>query len=142
MIFIPEKFIVHEWGTFRWGVFNEYPDDGENQFYFSTVFGRPDPVRCSVGLLGRIMARYPNHTTAVCNPSNPKFQDPATGLLDPYCKYYMYPYHNRGFESMMDHQWAKEVRYYLFHFPTFLLFHLLISRFNIYLYFQSGFRVN
>lgn len=75
------------------------------------MFGRADPIRCSMGLLGRSMARFPNGTMSVsaCNFVKGPL-DPITGLVDQRCKYYPYPYHNRGFESMMDHQWIKEVR--------------------------------
>ena len=113
-IYISDKFIVHEWATFRWGVFNEYPNKGENEFYYSTAFGRSDPIRCSIGLLGRMFLRYPNGSAHICNIKGPP--DPITGLLDQRCKYYPYPYHNRGTESLMDHQWIREVNYGQFEF--------------------------
>lgn len=45
------RVLVHEWGHFRWGLFNEYPDtvvDGKRAkyFYHSTLTGLYEPVAC------------------------------------------------------------------------------------------------
>lgn len=42
MHYIAEKYLVHEFAKYWYGVFEEYPNPGENQFYFSTTVGRAD----------------------------------------------------------------------------------------------------
>ena len=63
-----------------------------------------------------MFVRYPNGSAHICNIKGPP--DPITGLLEEGCKYYPYPYHNRGTESLMDHQWIKEVLHGQFEFPN------------------------
>ncbi|KAJ8028766.1 Calcium-activated chloride channel regulator 1 [Holothuria leucospilota] len=45
------RLLVHEWGHFRWGLFNEYPDSVEDDrysdhFYLSSTTGLYEPVAC------------------------------------------------------------------------------------------------
>ncbi|XP_078324950.1 calcium-activated chloride channel regulator 3A-1-like isoform X2 [Crassostrea virginica] len=98
----PEKYLVHEFATLRYGVFQEYPSPGENQFYFSTTFGRLDPVRCTVGLRGII-----KNAQGFCLFTS---IDPDTGEFPPGCAYIPYPYRAAGTASMMDHQYVREIQ--------------------------------
>ncbi|XP_062621958.1 calcium-activated chloride channel regulator 3A-1-like isoform X1 [Saccostrea cucullata] len=98
----PEKYIVHEFATLRYGVFEEYPNPGENEFYFSTTFGRLDPVRCTIGLRGIIRS-----SKGYCLFSS---IDPETGEFPPGCHYMPYPYRANGTASMMDHQYIREIQ--------------------------------
>ncbi|PIK56365.1 putative calcium-activated chloride channel regulator 1-like [Apostichopus japonicus] len=46
------RLLVHEWGHYRWGLFNEYPDpiadpDFQQSFYHSPTTGRFEATRCS-----------------------------------------------------------------------------------------------
>ncbi|XP_078324949.1 calcium-activated chloride channel regulator 1-like isoform X1 [Crassostrea virginica] len=102
----PEKYIVHEFAKYWYGVFEEYPNPGENQFYFSTTFGRADPVRCSIGLIGRIMQKT-SSGIQLCGYDS---VDPETGEFPEGCVYYPYPSHNRGTASMMDHSYIQEIQ--------------------------------
>lgn len=98
---IVEKFIVHEFAKLRYGVFEEYSTPGENQFYFSTTFGRLDPVRCTVGLRGII-----KNSQGYCLFSS---IDPESGEFPAGCAYIPYPFRANGTASMMDHQYVREV---------------------------------
>ncbi|XP_006812868.1 calcium-activated chloride channel regulator family member 3-like, partial [Saccoglossus kowalevskii] len=44
-----DRVIVHEWGHYRWGVFDEYPTGNDAQFYYSSD-GRLKPVACSTAV--------------------------------------------------------------------------------------------
>lgn len=83
---IAEKYLVHEFAKYWYGVFEEYSNPGEKQFYFSITFGREDPVRCTTGLLGRIMKR----THSSCSYDS---IDLDTGEFPAGCAYYPYPSH-------------------------------------------------
>ncbi|XP_041373494.1 calcium-activated chloride channel regulator 1-like [Gigantopelta aegis] len=48
------RVLVHEWGHFRWGVFDEYPVEGEQEFYFSPTTGKYEVVRCNIHMYGQI----------------------------------------------------------------------------------------
>lgn len=105
-LYFTEKYLVHEFATLRYGVFQEYPSPGENQFYFSTTFGRLDPVRCTVGLRGII-----KNAQGFCLFTS---IDPDTGEFPPGCAYIPYPYRAAGTASMMDHQYVREVQHLLY----------------------------
>ncbi|OWF54545.1 epithelial chloride channel protein-like [Mizuhopecten yessoensis] len=101
-----DKFIVHQWATFRWGVFQEYPSAGERTFYFSTAFAKVDAVKCSFLLKGRVYARDDQHNLVACQT------DPSTGLYTESCQYYAYPRYPSGVQthvSLMDHQYIQEI---------------------------------
>ncbi|XP_072023459.1 calcium-activated chloride channel regulator 1-like [Amphiura filiformis] len=60
------RILVHEWGHYRWGLFDEYPDpvgdsDNYQEFYFSMVTNQWEAVRCSYGYNGLPLKFYPNH---------------------------------------------------------------------------------
>lgn len=82
-------------------MFEEYSSPGENQFYFSTTFGRLDPVRCTIGLRGII-----KNSQGFCLFNS---IDPETGEFPPGCAYIPYPFRANGTASMMDHQYVREV---------------------------------
>lgn len=103
--YIAEKYLVHEFAKYWYGVFEEYPNPGENQFYFSTTVGRADPVRCTTGLRGRIMKKTQSGIQLCSYDSI----DPDTGEFPEGCVYYPYPSHNQGTASMMDHSYIQEV---------------------------------
>lgn len=105
MHYIAEKYLVHEFAKYWYGVFEEYPNPGENQFYFSTTVGRADPVRCTTGLRGRIMKKTQSGIQLCSYDSI----DPDTGEFPEGCVYYPYPSHNQGTASMMDHSYIQEV---------------------------------
>ncbi|XP_052719266.1 calcium-activated chloride channel regulator 3A-1-like isoform X3 [Crassostrea angulata] len=98
----PEKFIVHEFAKLRYGVFEEFSSPGENQFYFSTTYGRLDPVRCTVGLRGII-----KNAQGYCLFSS---IDPESGEFPAGCAYIPYPFRANGTASMMDHQYVREIK--------------------------------
>ncbi|XP_060080291.1 calcium-activated chloride channel regulator 3A-1-like, partial [Ylistrum balloti] len=101
-----DKFIVHQWATFRWGVFQEYPSEGEQTFFFSTAFARIDAVKCSILLKGRFYVNAGNHKFLQCQI------DPSTGLYKEDCIYYPYPRYPSGIQthvSLMDHQYIQEI---------------------------------
>ncbi|XP_052719264.1 calcium-activated chloride channel regulator 3A-1-like isoform X1 [Crassostrea angulata] len=102
----PEKYLVHEFAKYWYGVFEEYPNPGENQFYFSTTVGRADPVRCTTGLRGRIMKKTQSGIQLCSYDSI----DPDTGEFPEGCVYYPYPSHNQGTASMMDHSYIQEIK--------------------------------
>ncbi|XP_062621959.1 calcium-activated chloride channel regulator 3A-1-like isoform X2 [Saccostrea cucullata] len=102
----PEKFLVHEFAKYRYGVFEEYPNPGENQFYFSTTFGRADPVRCTIGLIGRIVKKT-SSGMQICTYDT---VDPETGEFPEGCIYYPYPSHNKGTASFMDYSYIQEIQ--------------------------------
>lgn len=98
--------MVHEFARYWYGMFEEYPNPGENQYYFSTTFGRADSVRCTTGLLGRIMKKTQSGVQ-ICSYDS---IDPDTGKFPERCAYYyMYPSHNHDTASMMDHSNIQEV---------------------------------
>lgn len=101
-----DKFIVHQWATFRWGVFQEYPSGGEQTYYFSTAYAKIEAVKCSILLKGRPYARDANNQLIQCQI------DPSTGLYTSDCQYYVYPRYPTGLQtrvSLMDHQYIQEV---------------------------------
>lgn len=104
-VFLSEKYLVHEFAKYWYGVFEEYPNLGENQFYFSTTYGRSDPVRCTTGLIGRIVKK----TSTGMSLCTYDLVDQETGEFPEGCVYYPYPYNNRGTASLMDYSYIKEV---------------------------------
>ncbi|XP_022080609.1 epithelial chloride channel protein-like [Acanthaster planci] len=57
--------LVHEWGHFRWGLFDEYPDpvgdpDNYKEFYFSSLTQQFEGVRCSYEHNAVPLIFYPN----------------------------------------------------------------------------------
>ncbi|XP_022080328.1 calcium-activated chloride channel regulator 4-like [Acanthaster planci] len=55
------RLLVHEWGYYRWGLFNEYPDpvtepDVQEEFYFSTISNKFQGISCSSGFPSQALA--------------------------------------------------------------------------------------
>ncbi|KAL3851882.1 hypothetical protein ACJMK2_015581 [Sinanodonta woodiana] len=98
----PEKFFVHAWAEFRWGVFQEYGEEGELPFYFSIKYGRPEAIRCPFSLKGLISTK--NNT--ICYPN---FINPRTGLYSEECFWRPYPYKQAVKASIMDYQFIQEI---------------------------------
>ncbi|KAK3581283.1 hypothetical protein CHS0354_033016 [Potamilus streckersoni] len=107
----PEKFFVHAWAEFRWGVFQEYGEEGELPFYFSIKSSRPEAIRCSFHLRGLISTK--NNT--LCNSN---FINPRTGLYFEECFWRPYPYHQAVIASIMDYQFIQEIETFCDDEPT------------------------
>ncbi|KAK3088700.1 hypothetical protein FSP39_022537 [Pinctada imbricata] len=97
----PDRFLIHEFATYRYGVFNEFPFPGEDTSYFSPLTGRLERVRCSLGQFGRFYQRV-NGQISSCTV------DPDTGTYTDQCQYVAYPFHNQGSSSLMEYQWRQE----------------------------------
>ena len=106
MFLILAKYFVHAFAQFRWGVFQEYAEAGETEFYFSISEGRADAIKCSLGMRG-LFARSDTSTFTICYPTNSI--DNKTGLYLPQCKWRPYPSRQRVKASIMDHQYIQEV---------------------------------
>ncbi|PIK53135.1 putative epithelial chloride channel protein-like [Apostichopus japonicus] len=48
-----DKVLAHEWAHYRWGVFDEYPQPGEQHFYDSSS-GQVEAVRCTKSITGTL----------------------------------------------------------------------------------------
>lgn len=81
-----ERILVHEWARFRWGVFNEYPDAGEPGFYFSTITGHVEPIRCALSINGVLFNTSTTRSYCSGNVTNP-----TTGLFPEECEFRAYP---------------------------------------------------
>ena len=56
------KFFVHAFAQFRWGVFQEYAEEGENVFYMSPSAGQPEAIRCTFLIRGLVQKNDAAHT--------------------------------------------------------------------------------
>ncbi|XP_071106743.1 calcium-activated chloride channel regulator 1-like [Haliotis cracherodii] len=92
-----EKVLTHEWAHFRWGVFDEYPQEGEQKFYFSPSTGKMEAVRCNIEIYGQIYIRYPNGTLIFCRDL-----DPHTGRFPDDCSYRPDARRTKSVSSIMD----------------------------------------
>ena len=104
--FISAKYFIHAFAQFRWGVFQEYSEDGESEFYFSPYYGRPDAIKCNQNLKGLIV-RSDLPGLVICYPQNSI--DPHTNLYLSTCKWRPYPVRQRAKTSIMDHQYIQAV---------------------------------
>ncbi|XP_070571144.1 calcium-activated chloride channel regulator 4A-like [Ptychodera flava] len=76
----PGKVTVHEWAHLRWGVFNEYPEDDDQHFYYDQN-GRVEPTRCSESIVGESRDIHNNYVR--CNT------DPDSGVMpEPGCRFF------------------------------------------------------
>ncbi|XP_070569998.1 calcium-activated chloride channel regulator 4A-like [Ptychodera flava] len=76
----PGKVTVHEWAHLRWGVFDEYPEDDDQHFYYDQN-GRVEPTRCSESIVGESRDILNNYVR--CNT------DPDSGVMPgPGCKFF------------------------------------------------------
>ncbi|XP_070559169.1 calcium-activated chloride channel regulator 4A-like [Ptychodera flava] len=76
------KVIVHEWGHLQWGIFDEYPGEGEH--YYLDLNGTVQPSRCSDAITGDSFDYNPETGRLKrCNT------DPTSGVLPgPNCRFY------------------------------------------------------
>ncbi|KAK7003556.1 calcium-activated chloride channel regulator 2 [Biomphalaria glabrata] len=63
------RVFVHEWAHFRWGVFDEFPQEGEEQFYFSPSTMQLEAVRCNLHIAGELI-RLNNGSDVPCDLRN------------------------------------------------------------------------
>ncbi|XP_067673202.1 calcium-activated chloride channel regulator 1-like [Haliotis asinina] len=99
-----EKVLVHEWAHFRWGVFDEYPQLGEQKFYFSPSTGKMEAVRCNIEIYGQIYIRYPNGTLVFCRDL-----DPHTGRFPDDCAYRPDYRRTKSVSSIMDRVFIRSI---------------------------------
>ncbi|XP_053377120.1 calcium-activated chloride channel regulator 1-like [Mercenaria mercenaria] len=111
----PAKFFIHAFAQFRWGVFQEYAEEGENVFYMSPSTGQPEAIRCTFGIRGLIQKTDAAHTICYSHllaDRNPQIHasiDEKTGLYESDCQWRPYPNHQRTKASIMDHQFIAEL---------------------------------
>ncbi|XP_059142678.1 calcium-activated chloride channel regulator 1-like [Physella acuta] len=74
------RLFVHEWAHFRYGVFDEFAQRGEQQFYFSPASGRQEAVKCNRHLAGQVIRRISNESDVNCSSVNPQ-----SGMYDDGC---------------------------------------------------------
>ncbi|GFO31308.1 calcium activated chloride channel [Plakobranchus ocellatus] len=102
------RLFVHEWAKFRWGVFEEFARDGEQQFYFSPTTGNLEAVRCNIHMVGRIYRVNPTSGRAeLCH-----MVDPQTGMYDENCVFSPYTlgrYNDNITASIMDRQYVPTI---------------------------------
>jgi len=62
------RYFLHAFSQFRWGVFQEYAEEGESEFYISFKSAYPEAIRCVYGIKGLIQI---NNSSPVepCYPS-------------------------------------------------------------------------
>lgn len=113
---MPARVLVHEWATFRWGVFNEYGQKGELQFYYSPSTGQLEGVRCTEGIAGLIYQMDPQTGKPVLgtddNPVQCSTIDANTGLYPEGCVFFPYPSgpaNSRTEASIMDRVFVESV---------------------------------
>lgn len=110
----PGKYFVHAFAQFRWGVFQEYAEEGESEFYLSAYSGRPEAIRCTFMIRGLVQKNDSTHTICYL-PSQAQSAhviasyDPNTGLYDAACQWRPYPNRQRTKASIMDHQYIAEL---------------------------------
>ncbi|XP_002731080.1 calcium-activated chloride channel regulator 4A-like [Saccoglossus kowalevskii] len=66
------KVIVHEWAHLRWGVYDEYPEEEYDHFYYDEN-GNVQPTRCSEAVTGKSLNISDNYKE--CNT------DPSSGVM-------------------------------------------------------------
>ncbi|XP_002730442.1 calcium-activated chloride channel regulator 1-like [Saccoglossus kowalevskii] len=65
----PGKVIVHEWAHLRWGVYDEYPTQDNEHFYYDEN-GHVQPTRCSEAVTGQSFDIYSRGKECNTNPSD------------------------------------------------------------------------
>ncbi|XP_060596289.1 calcium-activated chloride channel regulator 1-like isoform X2 [Ruditapes philippinarum] len=110
----PAKYFIHAFAQFRWGVFQEYPEEGESEFYISVTNGRPEAIRCTIQLRGLVQKNDSAHTICYL-PSQAQNAhvvasvDNVTGLYERECLWRPYPTRQRTKASIMDHQYITNI---------------------------------
>ncbi|XP_070559948.1 calcium-activated chloride channel regulator family member 3-like [Ptychodera flava] len=75
----PARVLVHEWGHYRWGLFDEYSTGDDNHFYLNDK-GHVAVTKCSSHVAGNALDV---RNGKECN------KNPEAGILpDKYCRYY------------------------------------------------------
>ncbi|XP_060596290.1 calcium-activated chloride channel regulator 4-like isoform X1 [Ruditapes philippinarum] len=110
----PAKFFVHAFAQFRWGVFQEYAEEGENVFYMSPSVGQPEAIRCTIMIRGLVQKNDAQHTICYSHLLADRQHvvasiDNKTGLYHADCLWRPYPNHQRTKASIMDHQFIQEL---------------------------------
>ncbi|WAR25124.1 CLCA1-like protein [Mya arenaria] len=100
------KYFVHAFAQFRWGVFQEYSEEGEEVFYISFNSGYPEAIKCVYYLRG-LIERNNAAVTTPCYITNSL--DPVTGLYEKDCIWSPYPTRQRAKASIMDHQYITAI---------------------------------
>ncbi|XP_074656971.1 calcium-activated chloride channel regulator 4-like [Tubulanus polymorphus] len=78
------KVLVHEWAHLRWGLFDEYGDEPNYEFYFSNLRETQEATRCTSQIKGEIIkCLLPDIKCSIC-----RNVDPITGTYDTGCKFY------------------------------------------------------
>ncbi|XP_012938799.1 calcium-activated chloride channel regulator 4A [Aplysia californica] len=96
------RLLVHNWAHFRWGVFDEFSQEGEPQFYFSPTTGQLEAVKCNINMVGRIYKKTAGGAADVCSTL-----DPVTGMYPDDCIFDPYTLGHRNgniSSSIMDRQ--------------------------------------
>ncbi|XP_002731079.1 calcium-activated chloride channel regulator 1-like [Saccoglossus kowalevskii] len=65
----PGKVIVHEWAHLRWGVYDEYPEEEYDHFYYDEN-GNVQPTRCSEAVTGKSLDISDNYKECNTDPSS------------------------------------------------------------------------
>ncbi|XP_070558064.1 calcium-activated chloride channel regulator 1-like [Ptychodera flava] len=88
----PARVLVHEWGHYRWGLFDEYSTSDDNHFYLNDK-GHVAVTKCSSHVAGNALDV---RNGKECN------KNPEAGILpDKYCRYYPDLQKNQATGSMM-----------------------------------------
>ena len=92
--YISDKVMVHEWGHLRWGLFDEYPYNYDERFYFSPSVKGIEATRCTTSLQG---VYYDRLTYGPCR------MDSTNGFYDVNCMFYAHYYQKGELASLMSH---------------------------------------
>ncbi|XP_076808247.1 calcium-activated chloride channel regulator 3A-1-like [Clavelina lepadiformis] len=105
-IFGPKgKAMVHEWGHYRWGVFDESPTYGYDPFYYNSM-GQIEATRCPVNLKGEFKV-IDYSTTGTARDCQRNVQD---GLPEDNCVFFPYEEQSSYLtSSFMSNQYIKQV---------------------------------
>lgn len=92
--------MVHEWGHLRWGLFDEYPYEYEESFYFSPSTETIEATRCSTNIQGVYLNQFTGGSCGL-NPDN--------GLYDALCTFYPTNQESTEISSFMGHNYLDAV---------------------------------
>ncbi|KAH9508193.1 Calcium-activated chloride channel regulator 4 [Bulinus truncatus] len=95
----PEKTIVHEWAHLRWGVFDEYPVDAQDDAFYRYA-GLWQPTRCSIDVEGSILNEY---TSRACE------FDFTSGKPEKNCRFFPRMASNKAAASLMFMQYLDSI---------------------------------
>ncbi|XP_077978801.1 calcium-activated chloride channel regulator 3A-1-like [Glandiceps talaboti] len=96
----PARVLVHEWGHYRWGLFDEYSTSDDGHFYLNQN-GHVEVTRCSKYVAG---FSWNTRTDEKCNTK------PESGVLpDKYCRFYPDLVNNKATGSFMYMSFLEQV---------------------------------